>query len=90
MAVRGVGRSALVAAMMAGSPRRSNGSPPVNRTSWMPSRSTPMPMSRMSSSSVSVSSVGIQSRPSAGMQYWQRRLQRSVSETRRSVAILPC
>ena len=46
-------------------------------------------MRRTTSSSVSISGAGSQSRPSAGMQYEQRRLQRSVSETRRSVATRP-
>jgi len=40
-------------------------------------------------SSVSRSGPGSHSRPSGGMQYEQRRLHRSVSETRRSVATRP-
>ncbi len=55
----------------------------------MPSRVTPIRISRIISSSVSTSARGSQSRPSAGMQYWQRRLHRSVSDTRRSVATRP-
>src|SRR5450759_5838185 len=46
-------------------------------------------MIRISSSSVSISGLGIHGRPSAGMQYEQRRLQRSVTETLRSVATRP-
>jgi len=50
------------------SPGRNSGSPPVNRTSRMPSCSTPMRTSRTISSSVSTSTFGSQSRPSGGMQ----------------------
>jgi len=46
-------------------------------------------MIRSISSSVSISGLDIHGRPSAGMQYVQRRLQRSVTETRRSVATRP-
>jgi len=46
-------------------------------------------MIRSISSSVSISARGIHGRPSAGMQYVQRRLQRSVTETLRSVANRP-
>jgi len=60
--------STWVRATMSTSPRRSSGSPPVNRTSRMPRRCTPIVISRTTSSSVSVCSVGSQSRPSAGMQ----------------------
>ena len=87
--ISGLGRSAAVRATMSGSPRRSSGSPPVNRISVIPSDSTPILASRTTSSSVSSSGRGSQSRPSAGMQYAQRRLHRSVREIRRSVAILP-
>src|SRR5699024_11768858 len=55
----------------------------------MPSVSTPMRTSRMTSASLSECSVGSHSRPSAGMQYVQRRLQRSVKLTRRSRATRP-
>jgi xanthine dehydrogenase accessory factor len=41
------------------------------------------------SASVRTDSSGSQSSPSAGMQYEQRRLHRSVSDTRRSVAVRP-
>ncbi len=85
----GRGSSAAVAAMMSARSGRSSGSPPVNLTSRMPSVSTPIVINRMISSPVSTSGVGSQSRPSGGMQYAQRRLQRSVSETRRSVATRP-
>ena len=87
--ISGLGRSAAVSATMPDSPRRSSGSPPVNRISVMPSSSTPIRTSRTSSSSVSSVGRGSQSRPSAGMQYAQRRLHRSVREIRRSVATLP-
>ena len=46
---------------------RSSGSPPVSRTSVMP-RSVAMRTTRTISSAVSRSGVGIQSKPSAGMQ----------------------
>ena len=59
---------------------RSSGSPPVSRTSSMPAS---IPTSRIviNSSVVNKSSVGIQAAKSCGMQYVQRKLQRSVSET---------
>ena len=88
-AITGAGDSAAMSATSSSRFLRSKGSPPVNRTVLMPSRSTPMAISRRISSSVSTSAPGIQSSPSAGMQYVHRRLQRSVSETRRSVAIRP-
>src|SRR6266496_1171925 len=53
------------------------------------SSDTLMPTSRTTSSSVSWSGAGSQSSPSGGMQYAHRRLHRSVSDTRRSVAIRP-
>ena len=82
-------RGVRVRRTMSTRPRRTSGSPPVKRTSRTPRRSTPIVIRRTTSSSVSVSSCGSQSRPSAGMQYEQRRLHRSVSETRRSVATRP-
>ncbi len=87
--ISGRGRSAAVRATMPASPRRSSGSPPVNLTSRMPSRSTATRISRTISSSLSTSGFGSQSSPSGGMQYAHRRLHRSVSDTRRSVAIRP-
>ena len=62
---------------------RSNGSPPVKRTSSIPAS---IPTSRIviNSSVVNKSSVGIQAAKSCGMQYVQRKLQRSVNETRMS------
>src|SRR5450756_1527470 len=87
--ISGRGPSAAVLVMMSARSRRSSGSPPVNLTSLMPSVSTPILSSRTISSPVSTSGAGSQSRPSGGMQYAQRRLQRSVSETRRSVATRP-
>ena len=67
---------------------RSSGSPPVNRTSSIPAS---IPTSRMviNSSVESKSSVGIQAAKSCGMQYVQRRLQRSVNETRMSRCTRP-
>lgn len=64
----GRGDRPAVAAMMAGRPGRSSGSPPVNRISVMPRLVTAMRMRRVTSSSVSRSGRGSQSRPSAGMQ----------------------
>ena len=58
----------LSAATMPTRPGRSSGSPPVKRTSSMPSCSTPIRTSRAISSSVSNSTLGSQSRPSGGMQ----------------------
>ena len=55
-------------AMIPSRPRRSSGSPPVNRTCRIPSSSTPMRTRRTTSSSVRVASEGSQSRPSGGMQ----------------------
>ena len=66
--ISGRGSSSAVAAMIAGRPRRISGSPPVNRTSVMPSRRTATQISRATSSSVSSAGPGSQSRPSAGMQ----------------------
>ena len=54
----GRGRAPWCGATMSTRPRRSSGSPPVNRTSRMPSCSTPIRTSRTTSSSVSISSVG--------------------------------
>ena len=66
-----------------GKSRRTSGSPPVRRTSSIPiaaSRRT----RRSISSKLRISERSSHGRPSAGMQYWQRKLQRSVTETRRS------
>src|SRR5437763_4268508 len=72
-----------------GKSRRTSGSPPVSRTSV-----TPMPAStrttRSISSKRSTSARSSHGSPSAGMQYWQRKLQRSVTETRRSEIGRPC
>jgi hypothetical protein len=87
--ISGRGESEAVAAMIETRSRRSSGSPPVNLTSRMPSVSTPIRTSRTTSSPVSTSGAGSQSRPSAGMQYEHRKLQRSVRETRKSVATRP-
>ena len=63
-----VRRSVDVAATRFSRLGRNRGSPPVNLTLVMPSRSIPMPMTRMISSSVSRSRLANQSMPSAGMQ----------------------
>ncbi len=62
--------------------RRRSGSPPVRRTLWTP-RSAKTSTSCAISSNVSTSSRGSQTYSSSGMQYWQRRLQRSVTDSRR-------
>src|SRR5579875_1932520 len=71
-----------------GKSRRTSGSPPVSRTSC-----TPMPASRPTSRTISskrsTSERSSQGSPSAGMQYWQRKLQRSVTDTRRSAIRRP-
>ena len=66
-----------------GNSLRTSGSPPVSRTSVIPSR-TNSDTSRSISSKVRIASRSSHGSPSAGMQYWQRKLQRSVTETRRS------
>ena len=48
------------------------------------------PRAARSPRSVRISARSSQGRPSAGMQYWQRKLQRSVTETRRSPIGRPC
>ena len=61
---------------------RSSGSPPVMRTRSTPAlakTSTRKPIS----SNVRMSFLGSQTYSASGMQYWQRRLQRSVTEIRR-------
>ena len=67
-----------------GNSRRASGSPPVSRTSVIPSRASRLTR-RSISSKLSSSERSSQGMPSAGMQYRQRKLQRSVTETRRSV-----
>ena len=66
-----------------GNSRRTSGSPPVSRTSSIPRR-TNSRTSRSISSKLRTPSLGSHSIPSAGMQYWQRKLHRSVTETLRS------
>src|SRR5699024_536202 len=68
--------------------RRSNGSPPVSRTSTMP-RAAATWATRESSSVVRMFSLESQGTPSAGMQYVQRRLHTSVREMRRSRCTRP-
>ena len=67
---------------------RTVGSPPVTFSERTPSP-TKIPRSRVSSSKVSSSDRGSQASPSAGMQYVHRKLQRSVTEIRRSSATRP-
>jgi hypothetical protein len=69
-----------------GRSRRTSGSPPVNRTDGTPMTRT----TRAISSNVKIASRSSHGSPSAGMQYWQRKLQRSVTETRRSRICRPC
>ena len=78
----------LMRATMSTMSGRSSGSPPVNRTSSIPAS---IPTSRIviSSSVESKSSVGIHAAKSCGMQYVQRKLQRSVNETRMSRCTRP-
>ena len=66
-----------------GNSRRTSGSPPVRRRSVTPIRASTR-TTRSISSKRRISSRSSQGSPSAGMQYWQRKLQRSVTETRRS------
>ena len=73
--------AATMRPISAGRPGRTSGSPPVTRISLTPSPANRF-TSRISSSSVSSSSRGSHFIPSAGMQYRQRRLQRSVTESR--------
>ena len=62
---------------------RTSGSPPVRRTSSTPI-ATSSRTTRSISSKLSTSERSSHGRPSAGMQYWQRKLQRSVTDTRTS------
>jgi len=75
-------------ARSSGNWRRASGSPPVSRRSETPIRTSSETI-RSISSKLSTSSRGSQSIPSEGMQYWQRKLQRSVTETRRLVIARP-
>ena len=68
---------------------RTVGSPPVRRMLSIPRRSTINLAMRSISSKVSRSSRGSQSSPSAGMQYVQRKLHRSVTEMRKSRCTRP-
>jgi hypothetical protein len=72
-----------------GNSRRTSGSPPVSRTSVTPIDENSA-TSRSISSNVRISERSSHGRPSAGMQYWQRKLQRSVTDTRRSPTCRPC
>src|ERR671922_863035 len=66
-----------------GNSRRTSGSPPVRRRSVTPISASTRTR-RSISSKVRISSRWSHGSPSAGMQYWQRKLQRSVTDTRRS------
>ena len=68
---------------------RISGSPPVNLTSRIPTRSTPIPTTRTISSALRRSSAAMAGKPSSGMQYVQRSEHFSVIETRRSLATRP-
>ena len=67
-----------------GSRARTVGSPPVSRMEVNPNCSTKTLATRSISSNVRSSSRGNHCIPSAGMQYPQRKLHRSVTEMRRS------
>ena len=67
IAMRGRGSSAAMRATTSTRLRRRIGSPPVRRT-WVTPRPTMTETTRTSSSSLSISGLGIQSSPSAGMQ----------------------
>ena len=87
--ISGRGRSSAVRATMPASPRRSSGSPPVNLTSRDAEQLDPDPDKPHHLVVGQLIGLGSQSSPSGGMQYAHRRLHRSVSDTRRSVAIRP-
>jgi len=72
-----------------GNRARTVGSPPVSRIDVNPKRPTISRATRSISSKVSRSERGSQFIPSAGMQYVQRRLQRSVTEIRKSRCTRP-
>jgi len=67
---------------------RTSGSPPVTFRLRTPSL-TKIPSIRVSSSKLRISCFGSQASPSAGMQYEHRKLHRSVTEIRRSLATRP-
>src|SRR4051794_21302208 len=72
-----------------GKSRRTSGSPPVKRRSPTPI-DTNSRTSRWTSSKVRIAERSSHGSPSAGMQYWPRKLQRSVTGTRRAPIRLPC
>ena len=85
LVVRARSRSAALPASIAtrsGRSVRSRGSPPVIRTLSVPSAAKTSTR-RSISSKVRMSSRGSQTYSASGMQYWHRRLHRSVTETRR-------
>ena len=71
-----------------GKSRRTSGSPPVRRSSLTPISASTRTR-RSISSKLRMSLRSSHGNPSAGMQYWQRKLQRSVTDTRRSVMQRP-
>ena len=71
-----------------GTSRRTSGSPPVSRTSSTPIAAR-IPTSRVISSKESTWSRPSHSRPSAGMQYVQRKLHLSVTDTRTDLISRP-
>ena len=81
--IAGLSGSALMRLTISTMSGRSSGSPPVRRMPVMPF-SVATSTTSMSSSTESKCSPGNQSAKSLGMQYVQRRLQRSVTETRKS------
>src|SRR4051812_11573790 len=72
-----------------GNSLRTSGSPPVSRRSRTPIDANSATR-RSISSKVRTLARSSHGRPSAGMQYWQRKLQRSVTERRRSPMTRPC
>src|SRR3712207_150488 len=72
-----------------GRSRRTKGSPPVRRTERTP-REASTRTTRSISSKRRISARSSHGSPSAGMQYWQRKLQRSVTDRRRSPISRPC
>ena len=69
---------------------RTVGSPPVRRMLSMLNRSTKIRAMRSISSKVRTSERSSHTNPSAGMQYVQRKLHRSVTEMRTSRTVRPC
>ncbi len=68
---------------------RTSGSPPVRRMPSNPKYLMQIRANRSISSKERISSLGSHCIPSAGMQYWHLKLQRSVTEIRRSRTVRP-